>query len=91
MNEWFVNGVSWILVIMGTVEFSKKFGLRDRALTGLSLVLGVLLGVLQHAALAGSRADFTGWLGAALGGLVWGLAASGLYDLVNARFPKVRG
>ncbi len=91
MNELLVNGIPLVTVIMGLVEFSKKLGLHGKALTALSMILGVVIGIAYHIAQSGTPQDFTAWFNTAIFGLVLGLTASGVYDLIDARFPKVRG
>ncbi len=91
MSDLLANGVPLVTLIMGLVEFSKKLGVQGKALTALSMALGVLLGIGYQVAQQGAPADFAGWFNAAVFGLALGLTASGVYDLIDARFPKVRG
>ena len=84
------SGVSLAMIIMGLVEFSKKLGAGGKLLTALSMVIGVLLGVGGFIAQNGVPVDYAGWFAAAMVGLVYGLSAAGLYDLFDARFPKLK-
>jgi len=68
-----------IAIIAGIVESAKQFGVNGKASLGLSLGLGVVLGILFE--LQYMYPDITPWLKVVVGGLVTALAASGLYDL----------
>jgi len=91
MSDLLANGIPLVTIIMGLVEFSKKLGLHGRVLTALSMLLGVLLGMAYQIAQKGTPATFGEWFNTALFGLALGLTASGVYDLIDARFPKVEG
>lgn len=82
MSEMIVNGVPLILVVAGLVGFAKSMGLQGRALTGLSLALGVALGILYQLSIS-VPTTLAGWFGAAITGLALGLTASGLYDVAR--------
>ena len=83
-----VNDVSFLALVFGLVEFAKKLSVRGRALTVLSMVLGVVMGVGYQVAQNGVPTDFAGWFAAGVFGLAVGLAASGIYDFADARWPK---
>lgn len=70
-------------VILGLVEFAKQLGVVGKASLGLSLVLGLVLGIAQQVSANGTPVDFAGWFGVAIVGLAYGLAASGLFDLAK--------
>ncbi len=91
MDDLLVNGVSLVAVIMGLVEFSKKFGLKGRALTALSMGLGIVLGIAHRIAQNGTPQTFADWFNTVIFGLSLGLAASGLYDFADKRWPKLEG
>jgi len=91
MDDLLVNGVSLVAVIMGLVEFSKKFGLKGQTLTILSMVLGIAFGVAHQIAQNGMPQNFADWFNAVVFGLSLGLAASGLYDFADKRWPKLEG
>ena len=89
--EWneIVLGVPLIFVVMGLVELSKAFGASGKLLTGISLAIGVLIGIGYQLSL-GVPADFAGWFGAAIYGIALGITASGVYNAVrNAANPGV--
>jgi len=77
-----VNGIPLILILAGLVAFAKTMGLAGKALTALSLVLGVVIGVLYQLSVA-VPTDFAGWFGAGVIGLGLGLVTAGLYDFVK--------
>jgi len=74
-----VGGISLVLVVIGLVEFSKKFGLSGNWLILLSAILGLVLGV-GYKLTSGFPVDFTGWFTVIIFGLACGLSATGLYD-----------
>lgn len=74
-----VNGLSLVGVVMALVEWIKKFGVEGKALSGVSMGVGLVVGVLYQMSL-GMPAGLSGWFGAALYGVALGLTASGLYD-----------
>lgn len=77
-----VNGIPLIFVIAGLVEFAKKFNLKGKACTALSIGLGVVFGVAYQLQ-AGLPTDLAGWFGAVLYGLALGITTSGLYDFTR--------
>lgn len=77
-----LNGVPLIPVIMGLVEFSKKFGAQDLVCDALSLGLGLVFGVLYQLSTTGLPTDLAGWFGTALYGLGLGLTTSGLWNVI---------
>ena len=87
--EWneIVNGIPLIFVVMGLVELAKVFGASGKLLTGISVGIGLALGVLYQISL-GVPVDFAGWFGAAIYGLALGITASGVYNAIrNAANP----
>jgi hypothetical protein len=94
MMNTFEQLVSAILpligVVFGLVEFAKAaFGLQGQAAARVSFAIGALMGALVFVAV-----QFPQW-GAYILGLVFalasGLVASGYYDFVNQRFPRIKG
>jgi hypothetical protein len=82
------GGLPLLGLVFGVVEFAKKLGLKGNWLTVFSMVLGVLFGVGVE---LGKMYPVVGkWYGVAAVGLGVGLAASGVYDFVNKRFPAVK-
>lgn len=70
-----------LVLVLGLVEFSKKFGLAGNAVMALSMALGVLLGLAYQVSTSGIPADFAGWFGYVIFGLIFGLATCGLWDV----------
>lgn len=86
-----VNGIPLILVVIGSVEVVKKFGVTGKWLTLASFIIGLALGLLYQISL-NIPVDFSGWFGAAIFGLALGLFACGVYDAVkSASRPKEIG
>ena len=79
----YVNGMPLVLVVIGLVEWGKQLGLSGIWLKVLSMVIGILLGMLYQISLE-IPADFAGWFGAAVYGLALGLVASGIYDAAKS-------
>ncbi len=84
-----VNGINIMVIVFGLVEFAKKLGLDGKGLTVLSMVLGVLAGIVYQ--LVQMYPEAAPWVQVVVFGLAVGLAASGIYDFANARWPKVKG
>lgn len=78
MND-VINGVPLVAVIIGLVEWFKRFGLGGNAILVVSMLTGVLLGGMYQYAI-NPPANFAGWLGLVVYGLMLGLVASGIYD-----------
>jgi len=86
-----VGGVAIIPLIIGIVEFAKKFGLEGNACAALSAGLAGLFIGLAYAVEAGMIPPIAvSWLNlvfVALGGAVTvGIGSSGLYDLSKKYF-----
>ena len=79
----YVNGMPLVLVVIGLVEWGKQLGLSGIWLKVLSMVIGILVGMLYQISLE-IPADFAGWFGAAVYGLALGLVASGIYDAAKS-------
>ena len=78
-------GVPVLALVLGIVEAAKSWGLAGKWCTVLALVLGVVFAMLIQ--LASTFPAFAPWLGALVIGLALGLAASGIYDFANKRWP----
>ncbi len=74
-----VAGIPLVLVVIGLVEWIKRFGVQGAALNVASLLIGLIAGIAYQISFA-MPGDFSGWFGAAIYGLALGLVASGLYD-----------
>lgn len=69
-----------LVLVLALVEFGKKFHLVGNAVLALSMALGIVLGVAYQIVETGVPVDFAGWFGYVVFGLIFGLAASGLWD-----------
>ena len=75
-------------VVFGLVEFAKKMGAAGKWLLGISMALGLLFGALYVLAFVGLPATFAAWFVLVVFGLMVGLTTSGVYNFLDARFPK---
>jgi len=83
-SDAIVNGIPLVLLIAGLVAFAKTMGLQGKALTIMSMFLGLACGVaLQVDKLGGWPVNFGGWFGMIVYGLGLGVFTSGAYDLVK--------
>lgn len=82
-----VSGVPLVLVVIGLVEWSKRIGASGRALQILSMLIGIVLGVLYQYSQQPLE-GFSAWFGAAVYGLGLGLVASGIYDAVRSAVTR---
>ncbi|HAD06455.1 MAG TPA: hypothetical protein DCE76_04780 [Anaerolineaceae bacterium] len=88
ISESMVNGIPLVLVVLGLVEWSKRLGVSGQHLQILSMLIGVVLGILYQYSVF-PLTTFGEWFGAVIYGLALGLIASGVYDAV--RSAVVRG
>ena len=75
-----VNGIPLLVIIIGLVEFAKKFGVSGKASVAVAMVLGVAFGVAFQLQ-GGAPVDCAGWFGIVVYGLGLGLTSCGLYDV----------
>lgn len=78
-----VGGIPLVLVVLGLVEFIKRFGVEGKVLLGVSMGVGLVLGVLYKISLA-LPASYGEWFIAVIYGIALGLVASGIYDAVKS-------
>lgn len=83
------QGINFLIIVFGLVEFAKKFGLKGRVLTALSMVIGVIIGIFYQFAVRNQMVNE--WFQIVMFGLAVGLAASGVYDFFDKRWPKLEG
>ncbi len=82
-----VAGIPLVFVVIGLVEWSKRLGVSGKPLMVLSMLIGVVLGVLYQFSLQPLE-GFSAWFGAVVYGLGLGLVASGIYDAVKSATAK---
>lgn len=75
-----VQGVPLLFVVFGLVAWAKSFGLAGNWLRGVSMIVGLLLGMGYLFATLGFPVDFAGWFTNVVYGLGLGIVASGVYD-----------
>lgn len=82
MSELFgqLSPVLIIGMILGLVEFAKQLGVDGRSSLVLSVILGIVLGVGYQIAEA-MPATFADWFSVVIFSVLFGLTASGLYDV----------
>ncbi len=85
MNMQAVAGIEAVVLIFGMVEFLKKFSLRGRALTLASFAVGALVATVYS--LPGLLPASAPYVELAVKVAFWGMAASGVYDFINKRWP----
>jgi len=78
-----VLGVPLLFVVIGLVEYLKKFGVTGNWLLGSSMLIGVLLGGGYQLSAVGFPVDFAGWFGVGFYGIGLGIVASGVYDVAK--------
>lgn len=81
-----VNGIGLMILVGGMTEALKALGVKGRALTLAALILGALLAIGYQVSLL--DAQFRIAYEVVVYGLGSALAATGYYDLLNARLPK---
>ena len=77
-----IAGISIMALVVGLVEFGKKFGLQGKGCIALAMVLGVAFGALSYAIEQSAIPTVAlPYVEIAIYGLAFGLASAGLYDL----------
>lgn len=82
-----VNGIQISLLVIGIVQALKKLGATGKTLTLAAMLLGTTLAVGFQVSLL--YYNFKVAYDIIVYGLGGGVAATGYYDLVNERIPKV--
>ncbi len=82
-SDALVAGVPLIFVVIGLVEWSKRLGVSGKPLMVLSMLIGVVLGVLYQFSQQPLE-GFSAWFSAVVYGLALGLVASGIYDAARS-------
>lgn len=83
--EVIINGWPIIPIILGLVELVKRLGLKGNVLIIVSMVVGLLMGAGNYIATLGLPSAFAGWFALIVGGLGYGLVASGIYDVIQKK------
>jgi uncharacterized membrane protein HdeD (DUF308 family) len=85
LGTFTLNPVTLALLILGIVEFIKKFGLTGNKLMLVSMGVGILFAVVYRVSELVPIAEVV--IQIAFFGIAAGLCASGIYSFVNVRFP----
>ncbi len=84
-NNFIVTPVTLALIILGVVEFIKKFGLTGNKLMLVSMAVGIGLASLYKARELYAPAQPI--IDVIFFGIAAGLGASGIYSFITERFP----
>jgi xanthosine utilization system XapX-like protein len=85
IGNFIVNPVTLALIVLGVVEFIKKFGISGNKLMLIAMSVGIFFGLVYKA-----RDMFLPaqpYIDVAFFGIAVGLGASGIYSFVTDRFP----
>jgi 4-hydroxybenzoate polyprenyltransferase len=85
LSNFLVNPVTLALIVLGVVEFIKKFGITGNKLMLIAMAVGIFFAVLYK-----TREFYLPaqpYIDVFFFGIAVGLGASGIYSFVNDRFP----
>ena len=85
LSNFLVNPVTLALIILGVVEFIKKFGVTGNKLMLVSMAVGIVFAIIYKTRDLYLPAQ--PYIDVAFFGIACGLGASGIYTFVNERFP----
>ena len=85
LGNFTLNPVTLALLILGIVEFIKKFGVTGNKLMLISMAVGILFAVVYK--FHELYPPIEQYIELAFFGIAAGLCASGIYNFVNSRFP----
>lgn len=85
LNNFLVNPLTLILIILGVVEMVKKLGVSGNKLMFISMAVGFGLAMLYK--LRELYEPSSVYVEVIFFGIAAGLGASGIYSFINARFP----
>ncbi len=86
INSILVFGLPALLLVTGLVEFCKKLGLSGQWCVVAAVCFGVLVMLVQQLAVV--YPQIAPWMQAVFWGVIIGLAAAGLYDVVKQFRPQ---
>jgi ABC-type uncharacterized transport system permease subunit len=86
LGNFIVNPITLALIILGVVEFIKKFGVTGNKLLIISMVVGIAFGVIYKLYVLYLPSQV--YIDVIFFGIAAGLGASGIYSFVNDRFPS---
>ena len=82
-SEMLVGGVPLMFIVLGLVEWSKRLGVNGKWLLVLSMLIGLIFGILYQMSLAMPN-GFGEWFVTIGFGLGVGIVASGVYDAMRS-------
>jgi len=85
LSNFLVNPVTLALIVLGVVEFIKKFGVAGNKLMLVAMAVGIFFALLYKAREFYLPAQ--PYIDVAFFGIAVGLGASGIYSFVTDRFP----
>jgi xanthosine utilization system XapX-like protein len=85
LGDFNLNPLTLALIILGLVEFVKKFKVSGNKLIIFSMVIGIVLAMVYK--LSQMYLPVQPYVELVFFGLAAGLCASGIYNFVNLRFP----
>jgi xanthosine utilization system XapX-like protein len=85
IGNFIVNPVTLALIVLGVVEFIKKFGITGNKLMLIAMLVGIAFGLIYKARDLYLPAQ--PYIDVAFFGIAVGLGASGIYSFVTDRFP----
>lgn len=85
LGTFALNPVTLALLILGIVEFIKKFGVTGNKLLLISMGVGIVFALIYKASMLVPAISL--YIEIAFFGIAAGLCASGIYSFVNDRFP----
>jgi hypothetical protein len=88
LTNFIVNPVTLALIVLGVVEFIKKFGIAGNKLMLIAMGVGIALGLIYKTRDLYPVAQ--PYIDVAFFGIAVGLGASGIYSFVTDRFPPTQ-
>ena len=85
LSKFIVNPVTLALIILGVVEFIKKFGVTGNKLMLVAMGVGIFFALIYK--VREFYVPAQPYIDVAFFGIAAGLGASGIYTFVNERFP----
>jgi hypothetical protein len=86
-GELSVNGLSFMVLVVGIVRSAKTLGLAGRGLTVLAMMLGTGLAIGYQVGML--YPQFKVWFDIVVFGLGGGVAGTGYYDMFKERWPNI--
>jgi ABC-type uncharacterized transport system permease subunit len=88
LGNFIVNPLTLALIILGVVEFIKKFGITGNKLLVISMLVGIAFGIIYKLYVLYLPSQV--YIDVIFFGIAAGLGASGIYTFLNDRFPAAQ-